>query len=322
MSDITRESPLQARQDDSVGRGVGGENYLVLQCYGSEGIFHECTYALLSLSRLYTPEELANVEIWLYTDKPEWFKGLKDCWLPLHYRQINDETIKQWRGQINFVHRVKIEVLKDFVKNRQGNVLYLDTDIVFTGRIDQLLKNINTGQLYMHVREGLVSDRGNNIFAKLDTHLRKNVSHKVNDRPVHELAMWNAGVLGFNTKYNYVLDEVLAFTDSQYPVFPKHVVEQFAFSVYFQQAGVVRAAAPYIFHYWKLKEARHLLASFFEHFKDKSWDDLVRYSALVQVHVLMQEKLNFFQNRSVHAHIMKKQWLPERQDWEELTKQI
>ena len=231
-------------------------------------------------------------------------------------------TIKSWRGQINFVHRVKIEVLKDFVKNRQGNILYLDTDIVFTGRIDQMLKNIGAGQLYMHVREGVVSERGNNIFAKLDTHLRKNSSLKIHDKPVHELAMWNAGVLGFNTKYNYLLDEVLAFTDSEYARFPKHVVEQFAFSVYFQQAGVVRATAPYIFHYWKLKEARHLLMSFFEHFKDKNWDDLVRYSALVQMHVLMQEKLNFFQNRSVHAHILKKHWLPEKQDWEELMKQV
>ncbi len=311
MSDITTDSPRQR---------VSG--YLVFQCYGTEGIFHECTYALLSLSRLYSPADLANVEIWIYTDKPEWFKALKDCWLPLHYRQIDPATIAQWRGQINFVHRVKIEVLKDFVKTRQGNVLYLDTDIVFTHHIEQLLKNIGAGQLYMHVREGVVSDRSNIIFEKLDRHLRKNVPHKINGRAIHDLPMWNAGVLGFNTKYNYLLDEVLTFTDTEYPRFPKHVVEQFAFSVYFQQAGVVRAAAPYIFHYWKLKEARHLLASFFEHFKNSRWDDLVRYSALVQIHVLMQEKLNFFQNRGVHAHILKKHWLPETQDWEELSKQV
>ena len=318
MEHVTRESTTPAYRQ----AGQGARGFLVLQCYGNPGIFHECTYALLSLSRLYSKEELANVEIWLYTDKPEWFKGLKDCWLPLNYRQVDEATIKQWRGKIDFVHRVKIEVLKDFVKNRQGNVLYLDTDIVFTTRIDQLLKNISNGQLYMHVREGVVSAGQNPIFKKLDTHLRKNVNHQVNSKPVHELAMWNAGVLGFNTKYNYVLDEVLSFTDSQYPAFPKHVVEQFAFSVYFQQAGVVRAAAPYIFHYWKLKEARHLLASFFEHFKGATWDELVRYSELVQMHVLMQEKVNFYQNRSVHAHILKQHWLPEKVDWVELMKHI
>ena len=121
MSEIIRESPLQ---------GVGG-NFIVFQCYGNKGIFQECAYALLSLSRSNTSKDLANTEVWIYTDDPAWFSAFKDCPLPLLYRKIDEATIKRWKGKIDFVHRVKIELLKDFVKGKQGNILYTDTDTDF-----------------------------------------------------------------------------------------------------------------------------------------------------------------------------------------------
>src|ERR1022692_2665780 len=121
-------------------------NYIVFQCYGNEGVFHECTYALLSLSRLYAQGELTNTEIWIYTDNPGWFRSFEGCWLPLHYREIDKATIQQWRGKIDFVHRVKIELLKDFIKDKKGNILYTDTDVVFTHRIDKMLEDIGAGK--------------------------------------------------------------------------------------------------------------------------------------------------------------------------------
>lgn len=297
-------------------------NYIVFQCYGNEAIFHECTYALLSISRLYTPDELKGVQIWIYTDNPDWFGSFKGCTLPLHYRKVDDTTIKKWKGEINFTHRVKVEVLKDFIKDKEGNILYLDCDIVITHPIDQILKNINSGQLYMHMREGLLSDRSNKIFEKLHHHYKNKSPLKIKDKPVHEFAMWNAGVLGFNTKYRHLLDDVLTFTDTEYLKFPKHIIEQFAFSIYFQQAGRVKAAAPYIFHYWNLKEARQILSSFFNNFKEMDWGELVRLSSLVQMHALMQEKANFYRNRGLAGSITGKKWLPEKPDWAELMKQL
>jgi hypothetical protein len=300
-------------------------NYIVFLCYGNKSILHECAYALLSLSRLYTPAELANVQIWIYTDDPDWFRSFRECGLPLHYRTLDDDTIKLWRGKIDFAHRLKIEALKDLIKDKEGNILYVDSDSVFTHRIDTVWQKIQAGALYMHVSEGIVSDAGNRTLRYLNNHLQKNESLKVNNRPLHSLAMWNAGVLGFNTKYNHLLYDVLAFTDNgynQYPKYTKHTVEQFAFSVYFQQAGNVKTAAPYIMHYWNLKEARVALASFFEHFKDKSWEELTQYSLLIQMHVLVQEKVNFFDNRSVRQSLQKKQWLPAKRDWEEMLKQL
>ena len=298
------------------------KDYIVFQCYGHERVFHECTYALLSLSRLYQPDKLSNTEIWIYTDNPGWFRSFKDCSLPLNYKEIDNNTVKKWRGNIDFVHRVKIEVLKDITTHKKGNILYVDTDVVFMHSIDKMMQDINEGKLYMHIMEGIISEEGNAVFKKLNKYLQKGGSKALKGKPLQSMAMWNAGVLGFNTKYAYLLDEVLAFTDNEYPQFPKHIIEQFAFSVFFQLQDTVKAAAPYIFHYWNMKEAGFVLSSFFSQFKDKSWGELTRLSSLVQMHTLMQEKTNFFYNRGLAGSVMNKHWIPAKPNWQELEKQL
>jgi hypothetical protein len=297
-------------------------NYIVIQCYGNEGVFYECMYALLSLSRLYRAEGMNDVQIWIYTDNPDWFQAFKGCNLPLHFRVIDHQAISQWRGAINFVHRVKLEILRDFTHNRHGNILYTDTDVVFTHCPDHIFEQTGDGKLYMHICEGVVSGNGNPLFRKLNNYLQENVPVKVNGKPIQDLAMWNAGVLGFNTTLRYLLDDALTFTDSEYPKFPKHIIEQFACSAGFQQAGNVKSAAPYIIHYWNLKEARAVLASFFNFFKNQPWEALVQLSTLIQIPALIQEKSNFYQNRSITDKLQKKLWQPPDYDWKEVEKQI
>jgi hypothetical protein len=300
-------------------------SYIVMQCYGHESIFHECAYALLSLSKWYRKAKLPVAEICIYTDKPEWFNTFKGCTLPLQFRQIDMALIKQWKGAIDFVHRVKIEVLKDFIQNKEGNILYLDTDIVFTQPIDKLLGGIAEGKLYMHVMEGKVHETGNVILKKLSAFLKQHPSVQVNNKTIAidpDVTMWNAGVLGFKTQYGYLLDDILAFTDTVFTQFPKHIVEQFAFSLFFQRTAAIHTATPYILHYWNLKEARQILASFFLYFNDKSWDELIRYSDLVQIHVPMQEKVSFLENRSIWGKMQKLKWQPVIPDWASLLQQL
>jgi hypothetical protein len=299
---------------------MGQRNYIVFLCYGNERIFHECAYALLSLSRMYGSSWPKETEIWVYTDNPEWFEALGSP-LPLNFRRVDMETIRKWRGQIDFVHRVKIEILKDFTENRTGNVLYSDTDVVFTNPVNDIFKGIAGGKLYMHIMEGKVSAGGNPIFRKLNNYLL-GAMQQLDGRPMNEMDMWNAGVLGFNTRYKHLLSDVLFFTDVHYPKFPKHVVEQFAFSAYFQHTDHIKTAAPYIFHYWNLKEAGQILSSFFNHFKGWSWQELTRYSLLVQMNNLMQEKVAFLANRGVGGALSRKKWVPSHPDWNEMVKQL
>jgi hypothetical protein len=288
--------------------------YLVFQAYGNEAILQECVFALLSFSKWHKKEDLDNVEIWVYTDKPEFFQQFKNCRLPLNFRIVDATLIKQWRGAIDFVHRVKIEILRDFVKDHSGNILYLDSDITFLQPISEMVQRIEHGDLYMHVNEGIVAEESNPIFRKLNRFLKQNNSGAITPERV---AMWNAGVLGF-TNANSLLEEVLQFTDTIYPKFPKHVVEQFAFSLFFQKQQNIHAASPYILHYWNLKELRPLLASFFSSFS-ADWDELANYSQLIQIPVLMQEKISFLSNKGL---LSSGQWLVPIPNWDLLIKQL
>ena len=297
-------------------------NYIILQCYGYEAVFLECAYALMSLSRLYKPEDFTNTEICIYTDKPEWFDRFADCPLPLHFRKMDAALIKQWRGEIDFVHRIKIELLLDFTKNRTGNILYADTDMVFLQKLDDVWNGIAPGELYMHMQEGKISEKGNPLFRKLDTFLRSSKALKAEGTPLCDLYMWNAGILGFHTSHRELLQKALEYTDSEHPKFPKHIIEQFAFSIQFSSKGNIKSALPYALHYWNMKELRQIIASFLQYFDGKPWADLVRYSSLIQPYILVTEKNMFMQNRSVTEKLLNKKWVPLIPDWELLEKQI
>ena len=298
-------------------------SYLVMQCYGNEGVFLECAFALLSLSRLYEPAELANVQIWLYTDKPEWFNRFKDSPLDLHFRQLDQATISAWRGAINFVHRIKIEVLLDFTQDKTGNIIYTDTDVVFTHKIENLWSDLSAGAVAMHMMEGRIVDEGNPIFKKFNKFLHSaNAPAPIKGQPLYNYYMWNAGLLGFNTTKRHLLKEVLTFTDEQFPKFPKHIIEQFAFSVAFQQEGNLKSALPYVLHYWNMKEARIIFGSFFNHFSNCSWQDLVKFSGMIQIYDLVLQKIRFEYNRSFTEKLTNKHWQPEPYNWEELVKQF
>lgn len=88
---------------------------------------------------------------------------------------------------------------------------------------------------------------------------------------------------------------MLALTEQLYRLYPKHVMEQLAFSAVWARAGVVREAAPWMYHYWNLKEIRPVLD---ELFADKPGQPLASWQAragALNVPALAEEKARFRQ---------------------------
>lgn len=299
-------------------------SYIVFLCFGDVGFFDECAFALLSISRLYKPEQLPCKEIWIYTDNPEWFSQFIDCPLPLCFHKITKQEIKEWQGSIEYVYRTKIEVIKNLIHERHGNILYLDTDIVLTHPIDEMLANIENGQAYMHSLEGIINSRATPILGKLDSYLRKNNSKDNNQKSLYDAAMWNSGIIGFNNRLAHIPEAALQLTDNIYP--RNHsirVIEQFAFSIVLQEEGDIRPATPYALHYWNLKEVRIVLASFFNQFTNCcTWDELVQLSGSIQMFEFMMEKLRFEHKRTLWEVLLNRQWVPAENNWEEWKKQL
>ena len=228
--------------------------FIVFQAYGNKDILHE---VLISISSILRFSSSAKFQLVIYTDSKDYLKK----WLPEGIMFVDTPLTKweEWKGEQRFVHRAKIEMLRDFVARNEGNVLYCDTDTYFLESPEKLFSDIANGELIMHMDEGQLKDSENLVFRKLEKFLKGYKRHVI-PASTH---MWNAGVLGFKSSDRELLDKVLALSDSLHAAYPKHVMEQLAFSVCFQVRGR-RSCEDTIFHYWDFKDYRRVLSSFFE----------------------------------------------------------
>lgn len=281
-------------------------NYILFQAYGKQEILAECRFALLQLLQYNNSKDICLV---LYTDDPSYFtKELEkfDCNI---IETITPELIIKWRGKIDFVHRVKVEILLHFFSKHSGSVLYCDTDTYCLQPIIRLFKLIENDTIYMHCNEGLIRESNNIVIKKWKQFLNtKNMQVNVKTiTDIHDVCMWNAGLIGLSSNKAYLLKEVLNLTDSIYPIFPKHTVEQFAFSYVLQKNGLITAAEDYIFHYWNLKEYRVLLNKFYEINRGKSLQELAIKILPFMPHSIMKDKMAY-KNLPVLKKLFTKKW--------------
>ncbi|MDX5348917.1 MAG: hypothetical protein LPK19_16920, partial [Hymenobacteraceae bacterium] len=247
------------------------QNHLLYQAYGKTEILHELIYSIYSLLKVYDGK--LPFQVTVYTDNVP----LLQKWLPLEvqYRQLRPEEIQQWKGEHDFVHRVKIMMIRDFISSRSGNLLYLDTDTVFTTTIDHLFAKIEQGVYVMHENEGKISSKKNPIFQKLFRFLSENQVGIPTDT-----TMVNAGVLGLKCSDTALVDAVLKSTDQMYALYQKHIIEQLAFS-YQMGKKEVYCATEEVFHYWNFKEFRAVLQEFFTFYDEQQYQHLLSKIELI-----------------------------------------
>lgn len=282
------------------------QNHILYFTHGSDEYLNEAVFALLSYYAHHTKDENKVV---IYTDNIDYFTQR----LPpdIEYVLLNKDIIKKWAGDINFVHRIKIELLKDFSTRFSGNVLYLDSDTYFKQNISELFSHINNSSYVMSLNEGSMGERKNKIIRDFDNYLKRKNYEAVIDRKKFvfskETKMYNAGVIGLNIpKDNEIFNNALALTDYIYPENPSHVVEQFAFCYLLQSKNpTIIEAEPLIHHYWYFKEFRGIINRFFEQNKDKSFDELVKLSLQLNPERMGAEKLKY-KNMSFFEKLIQK----------------
>ena len=238
---------------------------VVLQAYGSDTIINQNIYCLLSFLR-HSDVETKNktpgqgVRVVIYTDQPERFRKFFDIEQArdhIQYEDLSPARVKEWRGSINFVHRVKVEMLRDAAKKFAGTrIFYVDGDTVFLRDPSPLFAFIDNRNSVMHELENIVDLGSDPISKKLTRFLQKEWRpNEASQRGLNSgAAMWNAGVLGFSPQFTPHLDEVLRLTESLYSAYPKHIMEQLAFSYYLRTHTRIHDAREFILHYWRDKD--------------------------------------------------------------------
>lgn len=270
-------------------------NAILYQAYGGDDFINECKYSLLNYLQVYNLKPPPQTAVVIYTDKPHLFSDFFPFIQQFICKQVSPETIQFWRGPQNFVHRFKIEMIADYLQSFSGNLLYCDTDTYLKGPVEEIFGDIEEGSFYMHEYEGVLNKTTSPSFHKWETFL-SSTPVAYNGKKVEfsrGLKMYNAGVVGLNSRHKEVLHDVLALTDAVYQKFPKHITEQFAFSYCFQKTGTIKPSDFAVAHYWNLKEFRSLLSFFFTKNMEESIPNLVKKLHYIDAMAIMQHKTSY-----------------------------
>jgi hypothetical protein len=296
------------------------ERYILFQAYGNARIIEECKYALLRLVDVYKSASAASwlPKVIIYTDQPNSFSMFNNK-LDIVIELLDTATILEWKGAINFTHRVKIEVISHCLAKNVGKMLYMDTDTCCLSTIETIFDSISPSQVFFHVDEGNLSDGNEIVFKKWRAFLKKVPPHILDGAKAADTEMWNAGTIGLHPSHLPLLKKVMDTTDAIFKLFPRHTVEQFAFCYIFQQAGIaISASKPLVFHYWRLKEFRHLLKGFFEANTNMNIEELTLKSRDIFPGPFLLDKIAYEETRGVKGawrKITRNKWkIPQYED--------
>ena len=167
---------------------------------------------------------------------------------------INQDTIKDWEGPHQFFWRVKIKALQ-FVAQKYpaDSILYLDSDTFFYKNIEVLRSALKSGQHFMHLDEGKLSQ----LSSKTEKLMWKQMKGKSYENIIinENVAMWNAGLIGVSQKHFECLDLTLRINDAMCADgVTRRLIEQFAFSLGLNQYSELQPADHIVGHYWGNKK--------------------------------------------------------------------
>lgn len=267
--------------------------YLLLQAYGKPTILQEALFNLLTFWKL---KQAGNyeVEIVVYTDQPAYYQLFSS---KIHIEVLTPEKIQAWKGAKQFVHRLKIMMLQDFFEKYKADVLYVDSDTYFLKDCSALFAAINQQTSVMHIKESLLQEKENLLLKKIYKFAKKNtflIDHETIKIPL-DTPMWNAGVLGIAYENRNLLNNVVLLTDVMYDKYPKHVMEQLAFSYILNKHTAILPADEYVYHYWQAGgKLGDTIADFFELYKDLPLEELAYKAYDYRFEYILSPKKSFF----------------------------
>ena len=274
-------------------------NYLLYLAHGGPRFLYQAAFSILSLLRVLEGRTPHDTRIVVYTDCTEFFTKLFGELCFFSCERLEAHQILAYRGPVDFVHRIKIRLLQEFLRTHRGNVIYVDADTVFLKDPYALFHNLSQDQFIMHLKEQSQSCAFMRFLRKLDDLVARG-DLPLPGRPALRLssvAMWNCGVVGLNSENATILDAVLTMTDAivrrapEKPGTIKWVSEQFAFSYMFQAHGAILAANEYIYHYWDFKYEFHsILLKFFAHYDGRSLVTMIEATGRILLQELYRPK--------------------------------
>ena len=244
--------------------------HLLLQAYGRADIRDQALYA--AWSALAWRGDL-DLVVHVYADDPEFLAPLGER---VRVHDVTREQIFAWRGAHDCAFRMKAAVVRDLASQVEGEkLLYLDSDVFFTGPAARVFERIGPGRAVMHLRE---FDIATHDTGQLRRYRRRMRRATFRGEPVTlDGWMWNAGAIGLDPSHFVLLDEWVELVDALWDQVSYWMHEQYAISKLLARAGTIAAADDVIVHYWSQKpDALALIGPRLELLRSRPLDEALR----------------------------------------------
>jgi hypothetical protein len=227
---------------------------LVLQSFGKEYEYKRAIFAIWSVWTHFD----ANQKVILFTDNQAYFEKYFEG-QEVTYINLSAAKIKSMRGEIDFLHRMKIALIEEAFKIANTHLLYIDSDTFFISSPQNEINETFNGVVHMHLPEYPFSSIPNlPLPSGINAHrffelITKNSFKLSNDEEIKidpDFYSWNAGVMFLPMAVRNHLADVYALTEQFFPPTQNHAAEQFAFSIIFQRSFTIKPCDNTIHHYW------------------------------------------------------------------------
>jgi hypothetical protein len=253
---------------------------LAIQSFGREGEYKRAILAVLSFFSWY-PNDPKDVRVILFTDRPEYFSDFFNG-LTIQYVLLTPEKIIAMRGNIDFLHRMKIALIEEAFSLSNGSLLYADSDTFFIADPTPLMKELTPVKSFMHEWEytfeavrnwALPTGKSFRDFLSLIESKTFTLSDgsEMNITPNH--SSWNAGVMMFHASHARFIPDVYALTEQFYPPSKNHASEQYAFSIILQENTKVSSCEAISYHYW-YRVKKQIIDEFLSRKLNNKWKKL------------------------------------------------
>ena len=214
----------------------------------------QCLFAILSLLKLYDTSFPESMQIYIYTDQPDFFSLIEENY-PVTLIFVDQKIIKKWSNGQNYFLLNKISLIKEFLESHKGNMIYADTDVIFKKKLESTFRKISNGQYVLHLREEKLSSRGNRHF--LSSFVGKNFTLNSGGRIKidKDSEMWNSGLIGVSSENSVIVDDVLDLCIQMLPHSSSRFLEQLSFSIVLKGAGKLVGDHSKLIHYWWKKKS-------------------------------------------------------------------
>ena len=221
---------------------------IIYLSFGGTKFYDQTRFSILTLLDLLLKQNRNDIRILVFTDCP------KET--PVHdfveSFEITPSEIGLFRGPLDFVHRVKLEVLRRAEATIGLPFIYVDCDTRWIKIPNEPLDLLANGEqvFFMHKDEGSISDNYFPDFFRL-LHDKKSQLLAWGVRSVPPWNMWNAGTVGIPAKATGLIDQMLTINDALLPYAKSRTfVEQLSVSLVATTRFDVKPFDDCLIHYW------------------------------------------------------------------------